>query len=76
MRRKSENRVNGKNCPFFSAARFEMCRKYPNYPLFSSGLKIFVKTPVYKIRDLPPTLGQLHRPPTEATAGAIHGGDP
>ena len=29
-----------------------MCKKYPNYPFFSSGLKNFVKTPVYEIRDL------------------------
>ena len=32
-------------------------QKIPKLPLFSSGLKNFVKTPMYEIRDLPPPPG-------------------
>ena len=31
-----------------------MCEKYPNYPFFLSGLKIFVKTPCTKFEIRPP----------------------
>ena len=40
--------------PFFSAARFEMCKKYQNYPFFRVTSKNFMNTPRYEIRMSPP----------------------